>query len=251
MVAPTKTNRNTMNIVVNVPNVKKPVPLFILFRALGIISDKSIVEMCLLDMKKYEAMIDLLIPSVHDSGGYNTQAECLNFIGLLTKGMKNSDAHEILIEYLLPHIGRHNYREKAYYLGYMVFKVLCVKVGIDKPTDRDNFKHKRIELVGPLVYNLFNEYYKIQAKSIQQGFELKLYYNKAKYIDNLRELIEDEKVAVFKNKDLEAGVSKAFKGNWGAQAHTKRDGIVQGLDRLSFNSMMSHLRKIGRKPRKR
>ena len=152
MVAPTKTKRN-MNIVVNVPNVKKPVPLFILFRALGIMSDKSIIEMCLLDMEKYESMTDLFIPSVHDSVGYNTQAECLNFIGLLTKGMKISHSHEILIEYLLPHVGKHNYREKAYYLGYMVFKVLCVKVGIDKPTDRDNFKHKRIELVGPLLFS--------------------------------------------------------------------------------------------------
>ena len=244
MVAPTKTKRN-MEIVVNVPNVKKPVPLFILFRALGIISDKSIVEMCLLDMEKYEAMIDLLIPSVHDSGGYNTQAECLNFIGLLTKGRKISHAHEILIEYLLPHVGRHNYREKAYYLGYMVFKVLCLKVGIDKPTDRDNFKHKRIELVGPLMYNLFNEYYKIQAKSIQQGFEQILYYSKANYSDGLKLLFEGKYNEVFKaNKELESGVSKAFKGNWGAQAHTKRQGIVQGLDRLSFNSMMSHLRKI-------
>jgi DNA-directed RNA polymerase II subunit RPB2 len=65
-----------MNIVVNVPNVKMPVPLFILFRALGIISDKSIVEMCLLDIEKYKGMVDILIPSVHDSGGYNTQAEC-------------------------------------------------------------------------------------------------------------------------------------------------------------------------------
>jgi DNA-directed RNA polymerase beta subunit len=91
----------------------------------------------------------------------------LNFIGLLTKGKSVSHAHEILVEYLLPHVGRDNYREKAYYLGYMVFKVLCLKVGTDKPTDRDNFKRKRIELVGPLMYNLFNEYYKIQAKSIQ------------------------------------------------------------------------------------
>ena len=30
------------------------VPLFIVFRALGIISDKAIVEMCLLDIEKYD-----------------------------------------------------------------------------------------------------------------------------------------------------------------------------------------------------
>ena len=103
-----------MNIAVNVQDVKKPV------RALGIISDKSIVEMCLLDMEKYEAMIGLLIPSVYDSGGYNTQAECLNFMGSLTKGMTISHDHEILIEYLLPHVGKHDYLEKA----KMVFKVI-------------------------------------------------------------------------------------------------------------------------------
>jgi DNA-directed RNA polymerase II subunit RPB2 len=85
-------------MVVNIPNVKKPVPLFIVFRALGIISDKDIIETCILDMDKYENLIDMFIPSVHDGRGYNTQEECLNFIGLLTKRMTISHAHEILID---------------------------------------------------------------------------------------------------------------------------------------------------------
>jgi DNA-directed RNA polymerase beta subunit len=74
-----------------------------------------------------------------------------------------------------------------------------------------------------------------------------LYYSKAEFkSENFSSLFTTVKInKVFKeNKGLESGVSKAFKGNWGAQAHTKRQGIVQGLDRLSFNSMMSHLRKI-------
>jgi hypothetical protein len=49
-------------------------------------------------MDKYENLIDMFIPSVHDGRGYNTQEECLNFIGLLTKRMTISHAHEILID---------------------------------------------------------------------------------------------------------------------------------------------------------
>jgi DNA-directed RNA polymerase beta subunit len=146
-------------------------------------------------MDKYGNLIDMFIPSVHDGRGYNTQEECLNFIGLLTKGMTISHADEILIDYLLPHVGKHNYREKAYYLGFMV----CVKTGYDKPTDRDNFKHKRIELVGPLLYNLFNEYYKIQTKSVHLGFEQILYYNKGQYESNLSGLIQTNYSEIFKN----------------------------------------------------
>ena len=43
---------------------------------------------------------------------------------------------------------------------------------------------------------------------------------------------------------VEAGFRRAFKGNWGAEAHTKRSGVVQGLNRLSYNAFISHLRKI-------
>jgi DNA-directed RNA polymerase beta subunit len=64
------------------------------------------------------------------------------------------------------------------------------------------------------------------------------------YEDNLFGLIDQNYKLAFAERSVEMGFRKAFKGNWGAQTHTKRVGIVQDLNRLSHNSMMSHLRKI-------
>jgi DNA-directed RNA polymerase II subunit RPB2 len=244
LLAPTKSYTNK-NIVVKMPNVRAPVPLFILFRALGIISDKQIITMCLLDINKYDSLVDLFAPSVHDAGGIMTQRLALKYIANLTKGKTVSNAQEILADYFLPHIGEVNFTHKAYYLGYMVFRLLSVYSGLEPPTDRDNFKFKRLELVGSLVNDLFREYYTIQLRDIHLAFEKKITYERGIYESNLKGLIKQNYVEIFREygRGLEAGFKKAFKGNWGAHTHTKRVGIVQDLNRLSHNSMMSHLRK--------
>jgi DNA-directed RNA polymerase II subunit RPB2 len=230
-------------IVVKIPNVRAPVPLFIVFRALGIISDKEIISYCLLDLEKYESMIDLFIPSVHDGANIMTQQNALKYIALLTKGKGISHALEILTDYFLPHVGETNYIAKAYALGDIVYRLLSVYNGTELPTDRDNFKYKRIELVGSLLYDLFREYWSIQLRNIHLEFEKRLYYNQEMYESNLFGLITQNYMDVFRERELEKGFKKAFKGNWGAYSHTKRIGVVQDLNRLSFNSALNHLRK--------
>ncbi len=231
------------NMVVNIPNVRNPVPLFIVFRALGILTDKAIISMCVLDIEKYESMLDLFIPSVHDAGGIMTQKMALMYIASLTKYNTVSYALEILSDFLLPHVGENNFIQKAYYLGYMVFRLLSVYTGIEQPTDRDNFKYKRVELVGSLIYDLFREYYTIQYREIHLGLEKILHFNQSIYSDNLQKLVMDKYREVFRERHVEIGFKKAYKGNWGSQTHTKRIGVVQDLNRLSFLSALSHLRK--------
>jgi DNA-directed RNA polymerase beta subunit len=155
----------------------------------------------------------------------------------------------------------------------MVYRLLKVYTKEEKPTDRDNFRFKRVELSGSLIYDLFREYYLIQKKDIARKIDEEYYYHKGsykeddtlsrsekqalkkkvqmkdkneenKYKDNFIGLIESNVKAFFKDRIVEQGFKKAFKGNWGSEAHTKRLGAVQDLNRLSWYTFISHLRKI-------
>jgi DNA-directed RNA polymerase II subunit RPB2 len=243
LMAPTKryTNRNLM---VFIPNVRDPIPLFILFRALGVLSDKEIITMCLLDLDKYDFLMDWFEPSVHDAGSIMQQHLALKYIGELTKFHSEKYALEILADYFLPHVGETNYMDKAYYLGYMVFRLCCAANGLEPETDRDNLKYKRLEPFGVLFNDLFQEYYAEQQKFIAQEFDKRITYNAAAYEHDLPSLILENQRTVFGERIVDAGIKKAFKGGWGGKPHTKRVGVVQDLNRISFNSALCHLRKI-------
>ena len=272
IVAPSSILSNNQ-IVVAVPNVKKPVPLFILMRALGVISDKAIIETCLLSKNEENPYLDLFIPSIHDANKIFNQKNALEFIAELTKRGTISGVIEILSDFFLPHIGELNFLEKAYFVGYMVNRLLKVYTKEEKPTDRDNFRFKRVELSGSLLYDLFREYYLIQKKDITRKIDEEYYYHKGeykedetfsrkekkqfkkgekgekgveenKYKDNFIGLIESNFKTFFKDRIVEQGFKKAFKGNWGSESHTKRLGAVQDLNRLSWYTFISHLRKI-------
>ena len=243
MVAPTPSCKNGQ-IVVNIPNVRKPVPLFIVMRALGVISDKSIIEHCLLDMDKYSSYVDLFIPSIHDTGTIFSQEIALKYIASFTKGKTVPHALEILSDYFLTHVGEMNFIDKAYFLGHMVKELLRVYTKDIKPTDRDSFKFKRVELPGSLLYDLFIEYYRLQQKNIYQNIDKEYTFKRGIYSNNFTGLIENNYPEFFRERIVETGFRKAFKGNWGSEEHTKRLGVVQGLNRLSYNAAISHLRKI-------
>jgi DNA-directed RNA polymerase II subunit RPB2 len=243
MVAPDNKFSNK-HIVVNILNVRSPIPLFILMRALGVISDRDIIETCLLDLEENSELVDLFIPSVHDASHIFTQEGALKYIANLTKSATVVQVHDILVNYFLPQVGETNYIQKAYYLGRMVYKMLLVVAKIEPPTDRDSFLFKRIELSGSLIYDLFREYYTLQLQHIRLEMDREYTLKPGVYDNNFVSLIELNYQDFFRERIVEQGFRKAFKGNWGAHEHTKRIGVIQDLNRLSYNSALSHLRKI-------
>ena len=244
LLEPTAKNPYNDLLVVDVPNVSKPVPLFILMRALGVLSDRDIIQYCLLDLEANKNMVDLFIPSVHDACGIFTQDLALNYIKSFTKRNTITHVLYLLTNYFLPHVGEENFTDKAYYIGFMVRKLLNVYTGIEEPTDRDNFKFKRVETSGSLIYDLFREYYQLQLHDMWLKLDKAFYYNPGFYRKNLAKLVENNYKNIFKNGVVEDGFKKGFRGNWGASPKTKRIGLVQDLNRLSWYTFISHLRKI-------
>ena len=242
MVAPTPRYTNNQ-IVVEIPNVKKPIPLFILMRALGIISDYDIIETCLLNMAENRDLIEFFRPSVHDANKIFTQRAAIEYIGVFIKGKSVVQAQNILMNFFLPQIGELNFQSKAFFLGYMVNKLVRLKAKIDIPIDRDSFKYKRIKIPGKMLHSLFNEYYAQQIKRIRTLLDFKYNYNYAVYQENFVDIVK-EYDDIFKDRIVEDGLRRAFKGNWGGSEFTKEAGIVQDLNRLSYNSAISHLRKV-------
>ena len=247
-VAPSSTYTNGQ-IMVFIPNVRKSIPLFIVFRALGIISDKDICKMIVSDLSVYESYVSSLIPCVHDAGGIFNQRNALEFIATFTKVKTIEESYNILINYLLPHIGEMNFKAKAHFIGHMVFEMLKVIHNDEKVTDRDNFKYKRVDSSGYLMKELFIEYTNIMYENVYKKIDKEFYYHTVEYVDSgpvaessvYLSLFTEEH---FTERYVENGFRKAFKGDWGAEIHTKREGVIQSLNRLSYNSFISHLRKV-------
>jgi DNA-directed RNA polymerase II subunit RPB2 len=232
-----------LNIGVFIPNAgNKPIPLFIVFRALGILPDKEIMSFITLNEMPQEAFVPYLEACVHDASIVQTQYDAVYFISRLVKGRSITRTLRVLADYFLPHVGEMNYLEKAYHLGYIVHRLLSVATGAEPETDRDSYKSKRLTLIGPLLKDLFREYYAQQQRHVQKYFETRYEFGKDTYSD-LTKLIYDEYEKAFATRIVEEGFRKAFKGNWGAYSHTKKVGIVQDLNILSNNGIINHLRK--------
>ena len=149
---------------VTVPRIKTDIPLFILFRALGVLADKDICEL-IIGYDKEPEYDPILSESIMEASSITTQEQALNWLGEHTntwsvKSQKQSNVQDILAEELFPHIGGYemNY-EKACFLAHLTKKVLWTSSRRIPTDDRDAYPNKRVDVPGFLLADLFRKTY--------------------------------------------------------------------------------------------
>jgi DNA-directed RNA polymerase II subunit RPB2 len=171
MMISSKNNGFGYSLSMQLPRVKQPIPLFIVFRAVGVLSDKEICERILLDINCGETknMVEALHASVVDANKYLTQDDCIKYITSFVMytpinmdretGIKKKREFtmEILNNDLFPHCS--DMTQKIYFMGYMANKLLQASFELVKQDDRDSYINKRIDLTGTLLNNLFRNYF--------------------------------------------------------------------------------------------
>ncbi|KDD76893.1 domain 6 of RNA polymerase Rpb2 [Helicosporidium sp. ATCC 50920] len=226
-----------------IPYVKADIPILVVFRALGFVADRDILEHIVYDSEDAD-MLDALRPSIEEAFPIQSQEVALDYIGRrgsvvgATKEARVRYARELLQRELLPHVSMepHCETKKAYFFGYVVHRLLLVSLGRREEDDRDHYGNKRLDLGGPLLANLFRMLFRKLTRDTRSVLQ--------RALDSGREA----NVAAAISKDtLTRGLRYSLAtGNWGVLGGTGelQPGVSQVLNRLTFASTLSHLRRI-------
>jgi len=259
MMISSKNNGFGNAICVELPRVKQPIPLFIVFRALGIISDKEVCEKILLNIAadKNKEMLEALQASIIEANKYITQEECIRYItGFVMYTPINMDKetgikkkHEFTLEILnndlFPHC--HTMEQKIYFLGYMANKLLLASFEIIKQDDRDSYLNKRIDLTGTLLNNLYRNYFNKLVKDMEKQIIREINTGSWKSTDDYENIINLTNIyKIIKSTTIENGIKRALStGDFGIKhTNSNKVGVAQVLNRLNYVSSLSHARRV-------
>jgi len=246
-------------IYLQIPRVKIPIPLFIIFRAFNIISDKEICELIILniDNENMKKMLIALKASIIDANKYMTKDSAIRFIvnnviytpmnmDKETGSKKKYDfAMEVLGNDIFPHCKTET--QKIYMLGYMTNMLLQTSFGWLQESDRDSYMNKRVDLTGPLLNNLLRNYFNKLVKDMKKQIIREINSGSWKSNDDYENIITKTNIyKIIKSTTIEQGIKRALAtGDFGIkQINSNKVGVAQVLNRLTYLSSLSHLRRV-------
>ena len=250
-----KATENGRGLYIDLPKVRNPIPLFIMFKALGITSDKKICEYILLDINE-KKFLKLLKASIVDSNEIITQEQAFNYIlsqVQFTTYKNTQTSHDKKIAYteeiittdLFPHCKTK--REKLYFLGYMTLTLLKTSEGILEESDRDSYENKRIDTCGILLNNLFRNNFNKLVKDMQKHIRREVSNGSWKTNMEYKNIVNLTNIyKIIKASTIENGFKRALAtGDFGiANSKSNKVGVAQVLNRLTYISTLSHLRRV-------
>ena len=238
------------------PHMKNEIPIFVLFRALGCGPDKDIIYYILDNngSKIDETMKKVLRGSIEEAYSIRTENEAIKY---MIKHINNNSYYSqsdekkynyikncILKEYL-NHLGDNNLK-KLYFTGYMINKLIKCYLGIIPLDDRDSYINKRLETTGNLLGTLtYQTFHKI-TKDIKNFINKEICSGLWNFNNKYNEIINEINIhKIIKSSYLENILKGAMAtGNWGIKMNSNKQGVSQVLNRLSYLSTLSHLRRI-------
>ena len=261
MMISSKNNGFGNPICLQLPRVKQPIPLFIVFRALGVISDKEICDKILLNIYDSEEtnknMLSALQASIIEANKHLTQEECIRYItsfAMFTPinmdketGVKKKQEFtmDILNNDLFPHC--QNQIQRIYFLGYMTNRILQASFEMVPQDDRDSYINKRVDLTGSLLNNLFRNYFNKLVKDMEKQVIREINTGSWKSTDDFDSIINLTNIyKIIKSTTIENGIKRALAtGDFGIKhSNSNKVGVAQVLNRLTYVSSLSHARRI-------
>lgn len=220
-------------IHISFPAVPGHVPFVVLMRALGLESDKEVVDAVSDDPD----IVRELFENLQEAAEIKTREEALDLIGRRvaigqTKEYRLQRAQEVLDRYLLPHIGSKpaDRVRKAHYLGRMAERVIELALGRRPPDDKDHYGNKRLKLAGDLLENIFRLAFINLTRDIK--YQLERAHARGRE-PNLRTAARADVLTERIRHALATG-------NWPGG----RTGVSQLLDRTNYVATLSHLRRV-------
>jgi len=233
------TNHVDKKVLLQIPYVSQEIPLGYIFRGYDFTIDeiRQILDFNLAhEYKAYPVISTICKNVIRDAETIGSQEKAIAYVTQfsmhnLSKDRRFYYVHQILNNELFPHLGiMSSKNQKGFFLGHMLSKLLFTLVGKRSNDDRDHINNKRLEAGGHLVAELFRTLFKRFVRSMEPQL--------AKRPDIL--------VVMSRNNIITLGIKHCFStGNWGIpKSNYIRTGVSQIMSRLTYNSFLSHLRRI-------
>jgi DNA-directed RNA polymerase II subunit RPB2 len=246
-------------IYVQIPRIKQPIALFVVFRALGVISDKEICKHIVLNIEDETSkpILKSLQASIIDANMVMTQEDALKIITsnvMYTPMNMDKEAgaarkriftQDVLGNDLFPHC--HSAIQKIYFLGYMANRVIKCSLDMAKQDDRDSYVNKRVDLTGALLNNLYRNYFNKLVKDMSKQIIKEINTGSWRSTDDHMNIVNKTNIyKIIKSTTIENGIKRALStGDFGIKnVNSNKVGVAQVLNRLTYVSSLSHLRRI-------